>query len=80
MYELSVSSAGKYAITADPEDGYDLLLSVRGACPGNSQQCLAGANTGAAGDVETVEVVLQDDFHRLYITSGSSIRTRQTLL
>ena len=70
VYELSVSSAGKYAITADPEDGYDLLLSVRAACPGNSQQCLAGANTGAAGDVETVEVVLQAGQNVYIIVDG----------
>jgi len=58
VYELTVASAGKYVVTVSPDAAFDILLSVQAGCPGTSQQCLAGANTGGQGVAESVEVVL----------------------
>jgi hypothetical protein len=72
VYEVAVSSAGKYEITASPEATFDLLLSVRESCPGTSQQCLAGADAGGFGESESVEVVLEASQSVFILIDGAS--------
>ncbi len=73
VYEVGVDESGKYLITATPDGDYDVMLSVRKACPGSSQQCLAGADLGGKGAPEQVEVILSNAQTVFIIVDGSAL-------